>query len=264
MSTCFPFASVTSSIRQARVLRMISRGGYHLKGSETMSTSCPASINARLRFATCSSAPPETNGTCVVQIRMFIFVGWPEWSIANRNNRRTRFQTIAVIIAILRLCDPGDAEAQDLEHFTIRADRVAPPRIVVIGIVSRRFEPRDPLFSLQHRRHDYHRLFRDPRNRSQRRDLIIQMLQYRGDNHHVELSQLFWQSIDVSIKNICLGSQQAVTQPVGILPPVDLDCMIRHKAFIIAVVQLVLERDESLLSRVAHVKGDDSRSSAFF
>src|SRR2546423_13755040 len=124
ISTGFPFASVTSSIRHATVLRMISRGGYHLKGSDTTSTSCPSSINARLRFATCNSAPPETNGTCDVQIRMFIFVGWLEWSIANRNNGRARFQAIAVIIPILRLCNPGYAEAENLEYFTIRADRI--------------------------------------------------------------------------------------------------------------------------------------------
>src|SRR6266576_1075131 len=114
ISTGLPFASVTSSIRHANVLRMISRGGYHLKGSATTSTSCPASINARLRLATCSSAPPETKGTCDVQIRMFIENGL-ERSIANRNNGRSRFQAIAVIMDIFRLRDPDDAEAENLE-----------------------------------------------------------------------------------------------------------------------------------------------------
>src|SRR5882724_9179747 len=73
-------------------------------------------------------------------------------SIANCNYRRSRFQAIAVIITILRLCDSGDAEAENLEYFTIRADRVAPPGVVVIGIVGSRLQPRDRLFSLQHRR----------------------------------------------------------------------------------------------------------------
>src|SRR6266478_1724923 len=65
-----PFASLRSIRRQANAPRIISAGGYHLKGRAIMSAVYPATISARLSPSTCASAPPEVKGTCVVQIRM--------------------------------------------------------------------------------------------------------------------------------------------------------------------------------------------------
>src|SRR5207244_5219442 len=100
-----------------------------------------ASISARLRFATCSSAPPETNGTCDVQLNMFILIVNRDVSVTNRDDRRARFQAIAVIIEILRLFHSGDAKAVYLQYFTIFPYRISPPGIVVIGIAGSRLEP---------------------------------------------------------------------------------------------------------------------------
>src|SRR5437588_9936857 len=71
-STRCPLAAERSSMRHAIALRMISVGGYHLKGSATISARWPASISASRKPSTCDSAPPRVKGTCVVQMRIFM------------------------------------------------------------------------------------------------------------------------------------------------------------------------------------------------
>src|SRR5437762_7270370 len=73
-STGTPEASVTSSSRQASMLSRIFFGGYHLKGMATISASCPCERKACCKPSARPSAPPRTNGTWVVAIRILIRV----------------------------------------------------------------------------------------------------------------------------------------------------------------------------------------------
>ena len=60
------------------------------------------------------------------------------------------------------------------------------------------------LFSRQHRRHDHDCLFRYSRNRRQRCDLVVQVLQHGADDRDIELPDRLRQLKDVAIEDFGL------------------------------------------------------------
>jgi len=89
------------------------------------------------------------------------------------------------------------------------------------------------------------------------------MFKHSTNDGNIKLAQLNRQIVNIAIKDPCLRLEQAMTEPVSILPSFNFSAILLGPLFSILKIKFVFEGQHGLLLDVAHVKGDDTCSTFF-
>src|SRR4051812_29165584 len=90
------------------------------------------------------------------------------------------------------------------------------------------------------------------------------MFQDRTDDRDVEFTELRRQPVNVAVEYFRLRLEQAMAQPVGVLPALDFGPVFLGPARAVAGIEFVFERKKRLLGAVALIERDHPRRAPLF